>query len=430
MDELPPAPASGNAPAVLIVDDDPDVSRLLARVLATRGPVHVAETAAQAEAALTEHPVALILLDLMLPDADGRTVLARLRDDARTAAVPVVVLSGHASRDTRAECFALGADGYIQKPFDPVALLAAVTEHVERAARFSRDARTDPVTGLPNRASFRETFERAAARRAGRPGPLSVALLELDQYRPLEAEAGWASAERALAVAGGELARALSGAATVARWMGATFGALLDGLDGAAATTALAAALRSVAADPPRGSSVPRLTLSAGVVEWAPGTTLDETLAAAQGRLSAARAAGGHAVHSAWSERPATPARRVVLLAEDDELIASVVKYRLEREGITVRHFSDGASAAAAAAGLKPTLAILDVKMPAMDGFEVLGRLREDRSLAGLPVMMLTSMGSEQDVVRGLELGADDYVVKPFSPVELMARVHRLLARA
>ncbi len=67
--------------------------------------------------------------------------------------------------------------------------------------------------------------------------------------------------------------------------------------------------------------------------------------------------------------------------------------------------------------------------MPGMDGFELLGRLRAEASLAGMPIMMLTSMGNEQDVVRGLQLGADDYVVKPFSPVELVARVHRLMLR-
>jgi len=106
-----------------------------------------------------------------------------------------------------------------------------------------------------------------------------------------------------------------------------------------------------------------------------------------------------------------------------------VVKHRLEREGITVRHCPDGPTACRVAPQLRPSLAILDVKMPGMDGFEVLERLRAEPALRQMPVMMLTSMGSEQDVVRGLQLGADDYVVKPFSPVELVARVHRHLLR-
>ena len=76
-----------------------------------------------------------------------------------------------------------------------------------------------------------------------------------------------------------------------------------------------------------------------------------------------------------------------------------------------------------------PDLLILDVKLPGMDGFEVLGRLRRSTLFEQLPIVMLTSMGREADVVRGFQLGADDYVLKPFSPIELSARLWRLLRR-
>ena len=72
---------------------------------------------------------------------------------------------------------------------------------------------------------------------------------------------------------------------------------------------------------------------------------------------------------------------------------------------------------------------ILDVKMPGLDGFEVLERLRKSPRYANIPIIMLTSMGQEADVVRGFRLGADDYILKPFSPTELSARVRRLLRR-
>jgi DNA-binding response OmpR family regulator len=75
------------------------------------------------------------------------------------------------------------------------------------------------------------------------------------------------------------------------------------------------------------------------------------------------------------------------------------------------------------------SLVILDVLLPEMDGFELLSRIRERRIMSAVPVIVLTVMGSEEDIVRGLALGADDYVVKPFSPTELLARVHRLLKR-
>lgn len=124
--------------------------------------------------------------------------------------------------------------------------------------------------------------------------------------------------------------------------------------------------------------------------------------------------------------------RPVILLAEDDTLTARLIVHRLEREGFIVAHYPDGRSALEAAQDPdnRPfALAILDVKMPSMDGFELLGRLKEDPSLGEIPVVMLTGMGAEQDVVRALSGGADDYILKPFSPTELALRVQRLLAR-
>lgn len=124
--------------------------------------------------------------------------------------------------------------------------------------------------------------------------------------------------------------------------------------------------------------------------------------------------------------------RPMILLAEDDTLTARLIVHRLEREGLVVAHYPDGQAALEAAQDPdnKPySLAILDVKMPRMDGFELLSRLKEDSRLGDIPVVMLTGMGAEQDVVRALSGGADDYILKPFSPTELALRVQRLLAR-
>ena len=92
-------------------------------------------------------------------------------------------------------------------------------------------------------------------------------------------------------------------------------------------------------------------------------------------------------------------------------------------------HYDSGSAAFEAALAEIPDLVILDVKMPGMDGFEVLERLRRTPAYRTVPIIMLTSMGSEADVVRGFRLGADDYILKPFSPTELSARVRRLLRR-
>lgn len=122
-----------------------------------------------------------------------------------------------------------------------------------------------------------------------------------------------------------------------------------------------------------------------------------------------------------------------VLVAEDDEKQAELVRRYLEREGHTVAVVHDGSAALAQVRRRTPDLLILDVMMPGTDGLEVTRRLRDGGGppeLARLPVLMLTARTTEDDLLAGLDQGADDYLTKPYSPRELMARVRTLLRRA
>jgi DNA-binding response OmpR family regulator len=119
------------------------------------------------------------------------------------------------------------------------------------------------------------------------------------------------------------------------------------------------------------------------------------------------------------------PAR--VLIVEDDPTVAEVVTRYLEREGFAVDCVADGRDALERTDANLPDLVVLDIMLPGLDGLEVCRRLR---SRAPIPVVMLTARGSEEDRVLGLDLGADDYVAKPFSPRELTARVKAVLRRA
>ncbi len=116
-----------------------------------------------------------------------------------------------------------------------------------------------------------------------------------------------------------------------------------------------------------------------------------------------------------------------VLVVEDDPTVREVVVRYLEREGLEVDAVGDGAAALDHAEQRWPDLVVLDLMLPVIDGFEVCRRLRERAPVA---VIMLTARGDEDDRVTGLELGADDYVAKPFSPRELTARVKAVLRRA
>jgi two-component system KDP operon response regulator KdpE len=116
-----------------------------------------------------------------------------------------------------------------------------------------------------------------------------------------------------------------------------------------------------------------------------------------------------------------------VLVVEDDDSIASIIQLQLESRDYAVQRAENGAEGLRQAYAWQPDLVILDIMMPDMDGWTVCERLRE---LSEVPIIFVTAVGKETDIVRGLELGADDYLVKPFSPRELLARIDAVLRRA
>jgi two-component system phosphate regulon response regulator PhoB len=118
-----------------------------------------------------------------------------------------------------------------------------------------------------------------------------------------------------------------------------------------------------------------------------------------------------------------------ILVVEDEEDIREVVKYNLLKEGYRVETAETGEEGLKSARTGHPDLVLLDLMLPGLDGLEVCRRLRKDPATENIPIIMLTARGEESDIVAGLELGADDYVTKPFSPRVLVARVRAVVRR-
>ena len=120
---------------------------------------------------------------------------------------------------------------------------------------------------------------------------------------------------------------------------------------------------------------------------------------------------------------------RPVLVADDDSDILSLITLRLELDGFEVIGAPDGERAVEAALERTPDLALIDVTMPKLDGYEVSERLRHDERTSAIPIILLTARVQDSDVARGIEAGADDYVKKPFSTADLPMRVQAALGR-
>lgn len=125
-----------------------------------------------------------------------------------------------------------------------------------------------------------------------------------------------------------------------------------------------------------------------------------------------------------------TMAKQLILVVEDEEDIRELISYNLAREGFKVSSVASGEAALKAVKDSPPDLVLLDLMLPGLDGLEVCRQIRSHAASSRVPVLMVTAKGEEADVVTGLELGADDYLVKPFSPRVLLARVRAALRRS
>ena len=130
-------------------------------------------------------------------------------------------------------------------------------------------------------------------------------------------------------------------------------------------------------------------------------------------------------------QRPGSAGRaHRVLVVEDEPDVAEMIRYNLEKEGYEVRLSGNGTDAIRVAKEARPDVVLLDIMVPHLNGWEICRRLKQDRDTAPIPVIMVTGRTEEGDKVLGFEMGADDYVTKPFSPRELLARVRAVCRRA
>src|ERR1700757_3428180 len=148
-----------------------------------------------------------------------------------------------------------------------------------------------------------------------------------------------------------------------------------------------------------------------------------------QNQGSSYRNSPGYGTLSPGSSAMRSTSTKRVLIIEDDKDIVELVRYNLANEGFQVTAAHDGVTGLATLKKTPPDILLLDLMLPKLSGLEICREIRRDEALNRLPILMLTARGEEADRVVGLEMGADDYVTKPFSPRELGARVKALLRR-
>ena len=284
---------------ILIVDDDPVLAQLLSlRLRSPTREIIVAGNAAEALEIVNHRLISLALLDLGLPDRDGRDVLAEIRLKSASLAFPILVLSATDDPHVKMECFALGADAYFDKPVDLALLLTIVAAKLQRIAEIGRKLRHDPLTGALNRLSFTELFAHYAALASRTKSDLAIAMLDLDHFKNVNDTYGHAIGDEVLRKTAAVLEGSLRKSDSFGRWGGEEFVALLPDTDGNGARMALqtvADALRKVEFNAGGGRAF-AISFSAGIAQVANGATLEESVASADARLYAAKAQGRNCI--------------------------------------------------------------------------------------------------------------------------------------
>lgn len=390
-----PAPAAGARLRVLVVEDDEDQRAIVRSYLEKAGFAvsGVSTGDAAVEAAKRERP-ALILLDVHLPGMDGYSVCRTLKSDHETRGIPIVFATTRAALNERLAGLALGADDYLTKPIDMRELLI----RVRRLTAGRPQAAADPLADGPLR-RYDDWLD--AARAALEGGSAAIAMVRAPETRQASVTAA--------------LCENLRRRDIVAAYDRTHLLVLMPEMDAARAVDTLRGALagmlpHGVHAGVAAGSSVMVTALIAEA---------DEALAGARhtGELVSLRASA--------PPRPAAGATRTVLLADDDPDVMRIVDAHMRSLGFTTTVVFDGQAAIAALASA-PDVVVLDLMMPKMTGFEVLQQMS---AMTGPrpKAIVLSARGREDDVTRAFDLGADDYMIKPFSPQELGARIGRLL---
>ncbi len=419
---------------ILAVDDDPTVLAALQAVLGAAGlEVETCDDPGAFWARLEEVVPDLVVLDFDMPGVSGPELCRAMRNDLRWATQPVIFLTSRVDAESLQAVFDAGADDYLSKPFVGPEVVARIASRLDRVRLYRALADTDPLTGLPNRRKSVEMLHTLLRMAERRQQPASIAVFDIDRFKAINDAHGHAGGDAVLRELGAVLRQFFRGEDAVARW-GAD--ELVVGMYGMAEADArrrlgdLAELVRGRRFHDGRVA----ITLSIGVAQFPThGNDVEELYRAADTALYAAKAEGRDRVVPAGRGAEEAPAMVDVVIVEDDLVVGQLLEHALQNRGYRTRWITDGVVAAAVLGDPQPTvlasLLLLDWDLPGLDGLRVLRTLRERGVLERMQVIMLTSRGTEGEVLEALEAGAVDHVTKPFSVPVLLQRVRRALER-
>lgn len=421
---------------ILIIDDDLDFVSYLKELLEQLGAqVIISLNGKRGIEQFYSMRPSVVIVDYKLPDMSGFEVLDQIAETARQKNTTLAISCEQPTKELQIESYVRGAMDFIPKPFDMDVFFPYLFNRQQRQKAISSSMITDSLTGVGNRRYFDEIINNWA-KAADQAGTVfSLVMVDLDHFKQVNDLYGHPAGDEVLRKFGEIIKEEKREGDYVFRYGGEEFAFLLNDIHADDSIHVVERVRKKFnVVEFTSGENIFHVTFSAGSATY-DGKT-DELISAADQALYQAKRNGRNQTVVYDQHRLVVQRKLMVIIVDDDSFIRQILQQTLlelkspDME-ITVKTYSDG-----------PTfleddwytpddyfIVLLDGVMPKMDGLEVLSRLKSDHAKTNVTVSMMTARKSANDIKAALWLGADDYIIKPFQPSEVLGRIDKLANR-
>ncbi|KFZ43576.1 diguanylate cyclase [Anoxybacillus flavithermus] len=430
----------GDEPTVLLIDDDPSFLMYVKEQLEQNGWYVVAiADPVKAVASFYDVRPDCVVIDIHMQTKTGFEVLTFLKEKLKQQFVPMIMVSIDDRKETRMKSYEMGADDFISKPFAIDEFIVRIRRQLERKQLIDELLLLDELTHVYNRKYLKQAYEQLKSDWHRTHEPFCLAVLDIDHFKRVNDQYGHLIGDVVLKQFAEFLKTNVRARDIVIRFGGEEFVVLLPATEASEAFLVFERLREQFERMTFQSGDVTfSCTFSTGIVEVTdPTNPIGHWIELADSALYKAKHTGRNCVVLAKQQE--TSYRRTVKVAivDDDAIVRAIVAdvvqkmFAKEKVALDLRTFKDGEQFITSEWHREKgsCLVILDGVMPKMDGLEVLQQLRSQKDSSKYKIIMLTARKSENDIARALELGADDYMTKPFKLLELEARIRHMLKR-
>lgn len=419
---------------VLLVDSDKSLRHTLSKLLTSNGyKVDQADSKDRMRKVISKNMPDLIVLDTDIAGkSDG--LCSDIMTDPDTQGIPVIFLVKKTDSETERSTFNVAGDDFLLKPFDIKDLLIRVQAQFKRVESNAKTADYDELTQLFSRSYFltKLKLELNSAHRINRI--FCIAMIDLDNFKQINDNYNHSTGNFVLKHFSFFLQDNLRKADLLARYSGKEFILIIKDIKLKQAYDIINR-LRKHAEikefEDKETNFATKITFSAGIAEYPKdGEDVLELIQNSEKALYKAKTMGKNRVEILTEDDTVydpDEKKKRILVVDDDLDIIKLIKAKLQQDNFSVLEAYNGKEAIELTKKFNPDLIVMDIVMPVMDGLEACRILKKDHSTRFIPLILLSGKSSEEDITKGFDLGADDYINKPFSPDELMARVKRYI---